>query len=205
VTSSAQMQLVWPAREYLASYVAALERGWSPDNMRPQAGFEELARIAVNADAFLSSLVNREGRGAPVTLPDGSSVRRLPGYSRWMWDGEFCGRINLRWRPGSEALPPYCLGHIGYTVVPWKQRRGYGTQALREILEDARGEGLRYVEITTDPDNLPSQRVIERNNGVLVEEFDAPAALGGTRKLRYRVQIAEPRDGEMKDDTIKPP
>jgi predicted acetyltransferase len=108
-----------------------------------------------------------------------------------MWDGEFCGRINLRWQPGTEALPPHCLGHIGYAVVPWKQGRGYATQALREVLEEAKAEGLRYVEITTDPDNLPSQRVIEHNGGVLLEEFVAPAALGGTPKLRYRVQIAE--------------
>jgi predicted acetyltransferase len=185
------MELVWPAREYLSSYVDALQRGWSPDNMRPEAGTEELARIAANADGFLSSLVDREARGAPVTLPDGSVVRRLPGYSRWMWDGDFCGRINFRWQPGTEALPPHCLGHIGYAVVPWKQRNGYATRALRRVLEEAKERGLRYVEITTDPDNVPSQRVIERNGGVLVEEFVAPASLGGMLKLRYRVQIAE--------------
>ena len=184
------MKLVWPAREHLPSYVDALQRGWSPDNMRREAGNEELARIAQNADAFLTSMVDREARGAPIMLPDGSVVGRLPGYNRWMWDGEFCGRINLRWQPGTEALPPHCLGHIGYTVVPWKQRRGYATQALREVLEDARREGLRYVEITTDPDNVPSQRVIERNGGVLFEEFVAPPALGNGRKLRYRVQVA---------------
>jgi len=187
------MRLVWPAREYLPSYVAALRRGWSPDNMRPEAGDEDLARIAVDAEAFLTSQVDRDGRGAPVMLPDGSIVPRLPGYSRWIWDGEFCGRVNFRWQPGSEALPPYCLGHIGYSVVPWKQRQGYATRALHEMLEDAKNEGLRYVEITTDPENVPSQRVIERNGGMLVEEFVAVAALGGGRKLRYRVQIAAMR------------
>lgn len=190
MTSPAEMRLVWPAREYLSSYVAALQRGWSPDNMRQEAGSEELARITVNAEAFLASLVDRAAKGAAVKLPDGSVVRRLPGYSRWMWDGEFCGRIQLRWEPGTEALPPYCLGHIGYSVVPWKQRRGYATRALRELLPGAAAEGLRYVEITTDPDNVPSQRVIERNGGVLVEEFVAPEALGNGRKLRYRVHIS---------------
>jgi predicted acetyltransferase len=106
-----------------------------------------------------------------------------------MWDGEFCGRIQLRWQPGTESLPPYCLGHIGYSVVPWKQGRGYATRALRALLDEAAAEGLRYVEITTDPDNVPSQRVIERNGGVLFEEFIAPEALGSGRKLRYRVQV----------------
>jgi predicted acetyltransferase len=43
-----------------------------------------------------------------------------------MWDGEFCGSIGLRWLPGTEELPPHCLGHIGYAVVPWKRRLGLG-------------------------------------------------------------------------------
>jgi predicted acetyltransferase len=183
------MRLVPPSRDYLAGYVDALERGWSPDNLRGAvAAREQLARIAADSDAFLASLVDREAAGM-VTLPDGSEARRIPGYRRWMWDGEFCGAIGLRWQPGTETLPPHCLGHIGYTVVPWKRRRGYATQALRDILSEARSEGLRYVEITTRPDNLPSQKVIEANGGVFVEEFTTPASLGGHREYRYRVQL----------------
>ena len=114
---------------------------------------------------------------------------RLPGYTRWMWDGEFCGSIGFRWQPGTEALPPYCLGHIGYSVVPWKQRRGYATQAVREILHEAGVEGLRYVEIDTAVTNIASQRVIEANGGELVEEFVSPAAVGGIREFRYRIPV----------------
>ena len=184
------MKLVWPSLEYLPSYVDALERGWSPDNVRGQiAAQEELARIAANAHAFLESLVDRRAAGAPIALLDGTTVPRLPGYRRWMWDGEFCGSIGLRWQPGTEALPPHCLGHIGYAVVPWKQRRGYATRALSEMLRDAKAEGLRYVDITTQPDNVASQRVITANGGVLVEEFVTPPALGSHRELRYRVQL----------------
>ena len=184
------MHLVWPARDYLPEYVSALERGWFPDNLRGEAGArEQLARIARDADRFLATLVDREAAGDPITLPDGTTVPRLPGYQRWMWDGEFCGSIGLRWQPGTEALPPHCLGHIGYTVVPWKQRRGYATQALRDVLEDAKSEGLRYGESTTQRENIQSQRVILANGGVLVEEFTAPAALGGHRHNRYRVRL----------------
>jgi predicted acetyltransferase len=83
------------------------------------------------------------------------------------------------------------LGHIGYAVVPWKQGRGYAKRALRELLLDVKAEGLRYVEITTAPDNVASQRVIEANGGVLVEDFVTPTSLGGTRELRYRVYIPD--------------
>ena len=184
------MKLVWPSREYLPSYVAALKRGWSPDNIRGGvAAQEELERIAANADAFLASLVDKEGTAGPITLPDGTTAPRLPGYRRWLWDGEFCGSIGLRWQRGTEALPPYCLGHIGFAVVPWKQRRGYATRALHAVLREAKAEGLRYVEITTAPDNVASQRVIQANGGVFVEEFITPSALGGRRALRYRVNI----------------
>ena len=137
------MQLVRPGPEHLSGYVAALERGWSADNERGQeATREELARIKANAVAFLDSMEDRDGKGSPVTLPDGSVAKRIPGFKRWLWDGEFCGSIGLRWQPGTTELPSHCLGHIGYAVVPWKQRRGYATSALRLILPEAKAVGL---------------------------------------------------------------
>jgi len=181
--------LVWPAREHLDSYVEALERGWSPDNLRPQAAQEQLARIAQDADGFLASLVDREAKGGPVTLPGGEQVARLPGFVRWMWDGEFCGSIGFRWQPGTSALPPYVLGHIGYIVVPGKRGRGYASRALALLLPEARKEGLTYVELTTDADNLPSQKVITNNGGTLVERFTATDAHGGAEMLRWRIAL----------------
>src|SRR5215813_7722859 len=151
------MRLVRPAEEYLVGYRDALERGWSRDNVRGAVvAQEELEQIRTDPQAFLASLDDREAKGPPIELPDGSVVPRLPGYHRWLWDGEFCGVIGFRWQPGTEALPSHCLGHIGYSVVSWKRRRGYATSALRALLADVKTEGLRYVEITTDPDNVAS-------------------------------------------------
>jgi predicted acetyltransferase len=187
---SPPFRLVWPAPEYLPSYVAALEKGWSPNNLRPEAAQEELALIHRDPISFLNGLVDRDAKGPAVKLPDGTTVPRLPGYRRWMWDGEFCGSIGLRWMQGTNALPDYCLGHIGYAVVPWKSGRGYATQALRALLADVPAEGLNYVEITTSPDNLASQKVIRANGGVLVEEFVKTPGLGGTPELRFRITLA---------------
>ena len=55
------MKLIWPSHEYLPSYVAALERGWSPDNVRGDAATrEELAHTAADPETFLARLVDRE-------------------------------------------------------------------------------------------------------------------------------------------------
>jgi predicted acetyltransferase len=184
------MELVVPASAYLDGFLDALKRGWSPDNIRLEAAAREmLALIEADPARFLARADDREAKGGAVTLPDGSHVPRLPGFVRWMWDGAFCGQIGFRWQPGTEALPPHCLGHIGYAVVPWKRRRGYATRALKFMLDEARREGLRHVELTTDPDNQPSQRVILANGGVFVERFRAEPAYGDKEEFRYRIPL----------------
>jgi predicted acetyltransferase len=186
----AELSLVVPARQHLSSFVAALNAGWSPDNLRgSKAGDEALAQIAEDADRYLALRIDREAKGPPITLPDGTQVQRLPGLVLWMWDGEFCGTIGLRWQRGTPALPPHVLGHIGYGVVPWKRQRGYAKRALGLMLVEAAKEGLPYVELTCDVDNEPSQRTIVANGGVLIERFQPLPAYGDAPKLRYRVQL----------------
>jgi predicted acetyltransferase len=186
------MDLVWPNVQYLPGYIHALQQGWSPDHLRPQTTLEELARIAHDPENFLSEQVDRDAKGPAILLPDNSTVPRLPGYKLWMWDGEFCGVIGLRWQSGTTELPAYCLGHVGYSVVPWKRRRGYATRALKLLLPHAGEEGLGHIEITTDADNIASRRVIEANGGVLVERFRKPLVYGGADSLRFRIVLATP-------------
>ncbi len=182
------MDLVSPALQYIASYGAALRRDWSPNTTDAQAGKRELSAIEADPDAFIAGLSQREV-GGMIVLPDGSQVPRMPGFRRWMWDGEFCGSIGLRWQPGTNELPPYVLGHIGYTVVPWKQRRGYATAALQQMLALARLEGLAFVYVTTRPDNRASQHVIEKNLGVLLGKFPLPPQYGAGSELKYRIDL----------------
>lgn len=116
-------------------------------------------------------------------------VPRLPGFVRWIWDGDFCGSIGFRWLPGTPDLKAYVLGHIGLAIVPWKRCRGYATQALRAMLELARDQGLDHVELTADPDNPASQNVIAKCGGVLVERFRKDEAYGGGESLRFRIDL----------------
>lgn len=185
------MQLVRPVAAHLPGYIAALEQGWSADNLGGEvAARRELASVVSAPALYLERLVDREAKGPPIELPDGSTVTRLPSLQFWLWDGEFCGAIGLRWQPGTGELPAHVPGHIGYAVVPWKRRRGYATRALAQLLPVARQEGLAYVELTTDADNVASQRVIEANGGALVGRFAKPPALGGSEGLTYRIQMA---------------
>lgn len=177
-----------PSRQNLPAYVEALKQGWSPDNVRgSEAAREELAEIERDPDLFIERQYDPGAKGPPIKLPDGTEVPRLPGYRMWIWDGEFCGAIGFRWQPGTSELPAYTLGHIGYAIVPWKRGRGYARAALRQMLENASEEGLAWIEVTTDPDNLASRRVIEANGGVLVERFMKPAQFGEKEGLRFRI------------------
>ena len=49
--------------------------------------------------------------------------------------------------------------------------------------------GLAYVELTTDPDNEASQKVITNNGGYLLERFTKLEAYGATEGLRWRIDL----------------
>ena len=183
------LNLVKPTFEYLPGFLAALARGWSPDNLRPEAAGEILAMAQNDPGAFIAAQDDPEALGGDITLPDGSKVKRLPGLHLWLWDGEFCGQMGLRWQTRTAELPPHCLGHIGYAVVPWKRGRGYATLGLGLLLAKAREVGLPHVTICTTPDNLPSQKVITANGGRLVRRFEKLPSLGGGEEVVFQIDL----------------
>lgn len=60
-------------------------------------------------------------------------------------------------------------GHIGYDISPCYRNKGYGTQILKLALSEAKKIGLKEVMITCNIDNIASRKIIEKNNGKLLE------------------------------------
>lgn len=185
------MKLLKPSATHVPDYVAALRRGWSPDNLRPEAAQEQISSIEKDAISFVSNLDDPTAKAGPVILPDGSKVPRLPSIRRWIWNDGFCGHIGFRWKPGTEELPPTCSGHIGYGVVPWRRGEGLASAALLTILPEAKAAGLKFVEVTTSPNNPASVRIIEKAGGALMKTYIADKALGGHETLEFRIVLAD--------------
>lgn len=184
------LELRRPDLAMLPSYRAALERGWSPDNVNgPAAAKRELRAIDADPVAFVSGLEDLDASGPPVRLPDGSEVKRLPGFRRWLWDGEFAGSFGFRFQPGTGDLPAYVLGHIGYAVPEWKSGRRYATRGLALLLEQVREFGLPYVDLATEIGNIPSQRVILANGGTLLGRYEKTPHHGGGEGLKFRIPL----------------
>jgi len=186
---SEEMKLVKPSVEYLDSYLGCLRRGWNPMSLEEsQVSYEkEIADINADAPKFFKQILNITGGGEPFKMNDGTFVERLPSITWWMWDGEFCGRIQFRWQHSTVELPPHCLGHIGYGVVPWKRNKGYAKQALHLMLDEIKFCGLPYVELTTDIENEISQKVILKCGGQLIGEFEKLPSNGGGNGKRFRI------------------
>ena len=175
--------LVAPSRAWIDAYEAALMRGWSANAERDTSA-EQLAELRADRDAFIGEMLQPRHL---LRLGDGRVVPKLPGFVRWIVDGEFCGSINFRYAPGTERLPDYCAGHIGYTVVPWKRRRGVATAALRLMLAEARAaSGLIRVMVTCDDINVASRGVILACGGIRTAD-QPPLRPGGRIKHAFWV------------------
>ena len=178
-----------PSLALLDAYADAMRARWSPNNSRDVTG-EYLARIEQDPGEFIAWLLRP---GEMIRLADGAEVQRLPDRLRWIvaldQPGEpLIGTIGLRWQDGTAELPEHVLGHVGYTLLPVHRGRGYATEALALILDEARDVGLSQVEIVCDHDNHLSRRVIEKNGGVLTETFVNPR-YGDEPHLRFVIGL----------------
>ena len=133
------MRIVVPAAQHLESYVAAPRRGWSPDTIDANAGRLQIGRAEVDPEGSLTEVDDPQGLGSPIVLPDGSSVRRLPSFRRWMWDDAFVGGIGFGGSLARLSCPRTFSATSATPVVPWGRRHGHATSALGQLLEEVAG------------------------------------------------------------------
>ena len=103
-----------------------------------------------------------------IGLPEGY----VPQTTLFIWrDMEIIGEAKIR-HYLTEALKTGS-GHIGYWLAPEYRGKGYGTEALRQVLEYAENiipEDEYYLR--ADSDNTASLRIMEKNGGRNVREDD---------------------------------
>jgi len=107
--------------------------------------------------------------------PRASSIFGVPYYTfdmRHADTGEYMGRIRLRVGWNEETIR--YAGQIGYAVEPVFRGNHYAERACRLILPLARRHGLSELWITSQPDNLPSRRTLERLGAEFVEIVGVP-------------------------------
>lgn len=189
------MKLHKPDQTELPSVISCWERVIAEATRDMSFQKQNLERMKSDPVRYLRALDGNVD-GETLKLDDGTVVPRLPSITRYMWDqGNAVGAISFRWQPGSSELPIYVLGHIGYETFPWAQRKGFATMALAQMLDIVRSKpelNFKWVELVTDPDNLNSQKVITKNGGVFIEQFQKPNQADptcGAIVNRYRITL----------------
>ena len=77
---------------------------------------------------------------------------------------EYVGSISLRHHIDHPLLASVG-GHVGYGVRPTARRRGFASDALRQVIPLAAARGIDRLLVTCDLDNVASARTIEANGG----------------------------------------
>ena len=79
--------------------------------------------------------------------------------------GRLVGAVSLRHYLTGEGFRSW--GHIGYGIRPSERRKGYGAEALRLALEQAKVRNIRKVLIGVHEANTASRRTVEKCGGIL--------------------------------------
>ena len=90
----------------------------------------------------------------------------VPQTSYWLYDDD---------RPVGYGRIRHCLnenlsqtgGHIGYAIRSSERGKGYGNIILTLLLEECKKLNIEKVQIGANVDNIPSNKIILKHNGIL--------------------------------------
>lgn len=92
--------------------------------------------------------------------------QRVPQIVYWVvLNDDIIGIVKVRKRINENLKK--LGGHIGYYILKKYRNKGYGKELLKRALDLF--DDNTTVVITCSKDNLASQKVIEYNNGILIE------------------------------------
>lgn len=100
-------------------------------------------------------------------------------------DARVVGCIELR-HTLNDALT-VIGGHIGYSISPKERRKGYATEMLQLVLDEARKAGMDKVLLTCDTENVASCKTIEGCGGRL--EREEPFLYKGEPYYKYWIVL----------------
>ena len=104
-------------------------------------------------------------------------------------DGKVIGFACLRHRLEYDDDDDEFASHIGYSVRPSEQGKGYGREQLRLMLTKAKELGLDRVRLICRDINIGSNRVILENGGVYVDTIYGEES--GLRINRYDIVLSQ--------------
>lgn len=91
----------------------------------------------------------------------------VPQTSYWLYDNEKpigYGRVRHYLNDALQKTS----GHIGYAIRRSERGQGYGNLILSLLLDECKKLGIEDVQISANTDNIPSNRVIIKNGGMLI-------------------------------------
>ena len=125
---------------------------------------EELAALYLANREFLRPFEPARDEAFFTVERQRERIEQSAEGDRWMWaivdDGAIAGLIALN----DVLRGALQLANVGYWVDRRHNGRGLASAALADVVDFAFGEAqLHRLEAGTQPDNLASQRVLERN------------------------------------------
>ncbi|MCR4334350.1 MAG: GNAT family N-acetyltransferase [Patescibacteria group bacterium] len=167
------MELYPPSNKYKDSYISGLKE------MLLESPNPKFLKTEIdNFDIYLSQFTTSNNEPVAKGI--------VPFSEYWLINEEkYVGTVQIR----HEASGRFdnIKSHIYFHIIPSRRRQGYGNKILSLGLKKSRILGLNKVMITCDKKNVASRKIIENNNGILINEI--MTGVGSETILKYLIKI----------------
>lgn len=117
---------------------------------------------------FENWLERKSNESKGIGLPEG----KVPATLLCLFgegESKILGAVHIRHELNEHLL--LHGGNIGYGVTPSERKKGYANAMLSMALDFCKNLGLDKALVTCDKDNIGSAKTIQKNGGVLWDEF----------------------------------